>query len=224
MTAFWILFGLNCIPFGLWNYAKLKKDQNLMTKIWINTAVSAASIDSGRWYTLITCGFAHQNIFHFGFNMFTAYTMCRLLSLTPISGPAVMVVTLGSIVCGSGFFVIHKNAQAANSTNRLVQHTAYATSAIGASGGVLGLAALATCFFPRFPIYIMFIPIPIPLWLYTIGYAVIDTYYLDKSTGTAHAGHIGGTLFGTLAYALVLRRLAPQHGVSGMLTRYFGRR
>lgn len=89
--------------------------------------------------------------------------------------------------------------------------------ALGASGMVQGIAAAATLLAPVAPIYLMFIPVPIPLFVVTIGYVAYDTYNLDSKTSRiGHSAHLGGFAFGVLYYFLSLRRFG---GVWHMLAR-----
>lgn len=83
----------------------------------------------------------------------------------------------------------------------------------------MGVGAVATCLVPFAPMQIMFIPINIPLWVLTIVYAAVDTYYLH-STSVGHAAHLGGSIFGVCYYFTFLKRFG---GVWYMLGRGRGR-
>ena len=223
-SAYWLLLGLNIIPFVLWQYARSTRDMNLLNKLQRNATISIESINSGRWWTALTSTFSHQDPFHFIFNMFTAYTFCSILAQVPgMRGFHVLGLTVGSGLAGSGLWYAQQKLKV-DGASVFDRSRALHTSALGASGGVMGLAAAATCFFPFQRMFVMPIPFPIPLWLLTIGYGLIDTYRLDSATSrTAHAGHLGGLAFGTLLYAVSLRRLYPS-GVQHMIKRFFQRR
>ena len=69
----------------------------------------------------------------------------------------------------------------------------------------MGAAATATCLMPFAPMSLLFIPVPIPLWVLTGLYAAMDIWYLDTSTTVGHAAHLGGSIFGALYYFAYLR-------------------
>lgn len=125
----------------------------------------------------------------------------------------ILAIALGSAVAGSGGFLLNQKAKIINSAATRIRNfgnmrsSPQYASAIGASGAVMGVSAVATCLLPTMPISIFLIPISIPLWLVTAGYALFDGYYLDSQTSrTAHAGHLGGLAFGALYYAAYLRK------------------
>ena len=222
MNAYWIMLGLNAIPFALFAYAEAKKDEKLARWLNQNFLLSAESIDNGRWWTGITSAFSQAGFTHFAFNMYTAYTMCKIMTYVPgLHGGHVAAVMLGSAVSGSIGFVVSQRAKMARLPPGMERVHAYRTSALGASGSVMGLAAVTTCFYPTVPVNLMFIPIGIPLWVVTAAYFAIDAYRLDsQNTRTAHAGHLGGLAFGVGYYFLALKGLVP-FGVWTMIRRFF---
>lgn len=222
MNAYYLLLGLNAIPFGLWIYTQMTRNQRLGHQLQQNTLVSAAAVDQGRWWTLLTSAFSHQEIVHFAFNMITMRTMCQILSIVPnLHGGHVLAVALGSALAGSAGYVLQHKAAAKNSKNRVEAMEHYQARALGASGVVMGLSALATCFVPQMPLQLMFIPIPIPLWAITAGYFAVDAYYLNSQTSrTAHAGHLGGLAFGAASYFVMLKGVAP-FGIWYAISRMF---
>lgn len=132
-----------------------------------------------------------------------------------------LLVALGSGLAGSAGYVLQHKAAAKGSKNRIEALQHYQASALGASGAVMGLSAVATCFLPQMPLQLMFIPIPIPLWAVTAGYFAVDAYYLSSRTSrTAHAGHLGGLAFGAAAYFVMLKGVAP-FGVWYVISRIF---
>jgi len=225
MNAYWILLALNAIPFGLFTYAQATGNRKLEIRLLQNTLVSASNVDSGRWWTVVTSAFSHHNLAHFAFNMFTMHTMCSVLSRVPaLHGGHILGVALGAGIIGSTSFVMQQKTRMAASTSFSDRSQAYNSSALGASGSVMGLAAVATCFFPTAPMSLMFIPIPIPLWVITAGYFAIDAYRLDSQRSrVAHAGHLGGLTFGLASYFVTLKGLAP-FGIWKIIASFLGRR
>lgn len=72
---------------------------------------------------------------------------------------------------------------------------------IGASGAVFGILLAFGYLFPRQPIYLMFIPIPIQARWMVLGYGVLELLQgISNRAGdnVAHFAHIGGMIFGFL--------------------------
>lgn len=79
---------------------------------------------------------------------------------------------------------------------------------IGASGAVFGILLAFGYLFPRLPLYIMFIPVPIQARWVVIGYGAIELLQgISNNAGddVAHFAHLGGMLFG-LAMLVYWRR------------------
>lgn len=51
-------------------------------------------------------------------------------------------------------------------------------------------------------IYLYFL-LPIPAWLFGSILIFYDLFYVGKKDGVSHSGHLGGILFGGIAYALL---------------------
>jgi len=75
-------------------------------------------------------------------------------------------------------------------------------SAVGASGAVMGVLYAAIMLMPHMGLYLFFIPIPIPAWLFGILYLLYSIYGMKRQLGSiGHDAHIGGAIGG---YALML--------------------
>jgi len=75
------------------------------------------------------------------------------------------------------------------------------STGIGASGGIFALAGALAVIVPRMPVFIFFIPIPMPLWIAVIILLVISFVF----SGIAWQAHLGGLLLGLVA-GLIFRR------------------
>ena len=217
--AFWVLFGLNSISFATWWYARLTHNNSLMQTHISHTLTSLASLDRGHYWTVLTSAFTHHDPMHFAFNMLTLRTFCQIVGYVPgIGGWHIISIALASALAGSGGWLWQQkqklaslspvtSSRWANGRSSAAATQAYHGSALGASGSVMGVGAVATCLLPNMPITLMLIPIGIPLWIITAGYAVVDSYYLDSATSrVAHSGHLGGLVAGAAYYALLLRK------------------
>jgi membrane associated rhomboid family serine protease len=94
--------------------------------------------------------------------------------------------------------------------------------AVGASGAVSGVIFSSILFFPDSSIYILFLPIAIPSWLFGIGFLLISIYGIKSRAGNiGHEAHLGGAIIGILVsiifkpgmmtdrFTLILMLLAP---------------
>ncbi len=80
-------------------------------------------------------------------------------------------------------------------------------SAVGASGAVTGILYAAILLQPGMSLYMFFIPIPIPAYLFGIGYLLYSIYWMKQRTDNiGHTAHFGGAIGG---YAMALF-FAPQ--------------
>lgn len=226
MRAVWAIIGLNAAVFGAWQLALAKRDSKLLQQLRNNTLCSTENMRSGRYYTLITSALSHQEPMHFGFNMISFYAFGSIMSWIPgIGAVHVISLSIGSAVAGSLSWLYHQQTKNPQSQDRRwgpnAQHVSQIMSAAqGASGMVMGAAAAATCLMPFAPMNLMFIPIPIPLWIVTSLYAAVDIWYLDSGSRIGHSAHLGGSIYGVLYYLAYLR---GHGGVWKMIARRLGR-
>lgn len=177
--------------------APLSGSSDLRKALADHFTLSEANIAAGRYWTLITSAFSHQNPFHLLFNMFALNTFGTLMAANPGIGALHICTTAALSAIMGGYFQLQ--------TWRF-QHRERAY-ALGASGAVMGLGMAATCLVPLAPMQIMFIPVSIPLVFITLGYAFFDTYNVNNASSlVGHAAHLGGAAGGMLYYAVALRR------------------
>jgi membrane associated rhomboid family serine protease len=89
-------------------------------------------------------------------------------------------------------------------------------SAIGASGGVSGILFASIAMLPDLGIYLFFIPIPIPGYIFGLvyfGYSVYMMLNPRQHDNIGHAAHLGGAFFG-LVYAVAN---APERAMENSL-------
>ncbi|KAK4497159.1 hypothetical protein PRZ48_011609 [Zasmidium cellare] len=233
MRTVWTIITLNAAVFGAWQYAEMKKDRKVERQLYENVTLMEANIQAGRSHTLLTSAFSHRDVGHFAFNMFALHAFGSLLATVPgVSGVYVTALAVGSAAAGSVAWLYHlktKSQSQSVSRTRGVwsgfgggQITRHIQVGLGASGMVMGMGAAATLLKPFAPMYLMFIPIPIPLWILTTGYFAFDTYFLNSDTSrTGHSAHLGGAVFGAAFYFLALR---SRGGIWTMLSRGLRRR
>jgi membrane associated rhomboid family serine protease len=154
----------------------------LMQK-WI---LSPYRMTRSSWYTpFITSGFIHADIGHLFFNMFTFYFFA--FPLDTIMGPAKFAVLYfaSMIISDLPSFVKNRN------------NPSYAS--LGASGAVSGVVFGYILYEPLSRIYIMFIPVGIPAFVYAALYLVYCAYAARKQGDHInHSAHFWGSLAGVV--------------------------
>jgi len=140
-------------------------------------------IKRGEQFRMISSGFLHLAFSHLLFNMLTLYFFADVV-ISSIGYVKFILIYLASLLVGNLLsFYFHKNE--------------YNYSAIGASGAVSGILYSAILFYPNMSLYLFFIPIPIPAWVFGILYLLYSIYGMKKSLGNiGHDAHFGGALAG----------------------------
>lgn len=140
---------------------------------------------------LLASGFLHADFMHLLFNMFTLYFFSDII-ISFFGVSEYVIIYLIAILGGNllSLWVFRKDM---------------AYSAIGASGGVSGILFAAIALYPKLPILIMPIPIPIQGWIYGIIYLAFSVYGMKRSIGNiGHSAHLGGAIIG-LASVIILK-------------------
>jgi membrane associated rhomboid family serine protease len=141
------------------------------------------SIRSGEQFRMISSGFLHADLGHLFFNMFTLFMFAPVV-IGYLGDFSFVLVYAASLVFGSLLtFYFHKND--------------YSYRAIGASGAVTGILYSAILLQPDMSLYLFFIPIPIPAFLFGIGYLLYSIYGMKaKNDNIGHTAHFGGAIGG----------------------------
>lgn len=137
------------------------------------------------WYELFTSGFLHANFGHLFVNMFTLYFFGQIME--QILGPVYFLGLYLSALIVSGLPSLIKFRNDPN----------YAT--LGASGAVGGVLFAYIFLFPLESIYIFFIPIPIPAFIFGGLYLVYSMYESKQARGKInHEAHMAGAIWGII--------------------------
>ncbi len=140
----------------------------------------------------------HADITHLLFNMMSFFFLGEILELDLISKYGFFQGELHFLIIyllGAMFATIIPFA-------RHHDHSHYRS--LGASGAVSAIIFAFILWNPTVELSLMFIPIPIPAYLFGALYLGFE-YYMDKkgNTGIAHDAHLGGAIFGVL-YILII--------------------
>lgn len=143
------------------------------------------SIRAGEQIRMISSGFLHADLGHLFFNMFTLYMFAPVV-ISHFGDFSFVLIYIISLIFGSLLtLIMHKNE--------------YNYRAIGASGAVMGILYSSILIDPNMDLYLFFIPIPIPAYVFGIGYLLYSIYGMKaKNDNIGHTAHFGGAIGGYL--------------------------
>lgn len=140
------------------------------------------------YYRIITSAFIHVDYTHLIFNMVTLFSFAESVEI----GYSSFVIFLSFLlsVIGGGVYSLINNWKNDN------------YSAVGASGGVCGIIYSSIFLMESGSINLMFIPIPIPDYIYAVLFILVSHYLMKKGTDNiGHDAHLGGAFTGVI-YAI----------------------
>jgi membrane associated rhomboid family serine protease len=140
------------------------------------------------YYRIISSAFIHVNYTHLAFNMVTLFSFAEFVEIE-YSSNVIFLSFLFSVIGGGVFSLIN------NWKNNYY-------SAVGASGGVCGIIYSSIFLMESGSVYIMFIPIPVPDFVYAVSFILVSHYLMKKGTDNiGHDAHLGGAFTGVI-YAI----------------------
>lgn len=139
---------------------------------------------------MLTSGFLHVDWMHLILNMYVLYAFGNIV-ISFLGTLPFLIIYFGSLIAGSLYTLqYHKNEPY--------------YSAVGASGAVSGIVYASILLYPGMSLYLFFIPVPIPGYIFGVGYLLYSIYGMKKQVGNVgHAAHLGGAI-GGFALTLVL--------------------
>lgn len=157
-----------------------------------------AILHKKEYIRLLSSGFLHADIMHLVFNMLTLYFFAPIV-IQGFGNIGFIIVYLGAILLGNflSLYIYQKQPW---------------YSAVGASGGVSGILFASIALIPDLKIYLFFIPIGIPGFIFGLvyfGYSVYMMLNPRAHDNIGHAAHLGGAFLG-LIYAVIN---APEHAM-----------
>lgn len=167
---------------GFDNYAFLNKYKFQVSSVLGNEKIR-----------LLSAGFLHVDWLHLGFNMYALYLFGGIVA-SILGSPIFLIIYFGSLLTGNLYTLhYHKNEPF--------------YSSVGASGAVSGIVYASILLFPDMQL-LLFFAIPIPGYIFGVGYLMYSIYGMKKQLGNiGHAAHLGGTIGGfvlTLVFNPVL--------------------
>ena len=137
-------------------------------------------------WQLVTYAFMHGGFEHILFNMFGLWMFGGVIERTFGARNYAVYYFVCAIVAAVAQLLVVK----------YFTHGFYPT--IGASGALFGLLLAFGMLYPHEKMFLIFLPIPLPAWLFVIGYAAVELVLGVTGTqaGVAHFAHLGGMVGG----------------------------
>ena len=205
------LIALNFIIFLAVSLLGFFSSSNCEDTICKYVALQPSSILSGEnLWTVITSMFIHGSFFHLFVNMLSLFFLGSFLEKL-VGSKRFLFIYIISGILASLFFVFFAFAFGQNLT----------IPAVGASGAIFGIGGVLAVLTPKVPVYLMFIPIPMPLW-FGIALMLVLIWLVSAVAGLpiGNTAHLGGLIAG-LIYGFFLR-LKHKKKVA-MLNRFISR-
>lgn len=162
--------------------------------------VSAILGKSRQWDRLITSASLHGDWMHLIFNMMTLYFFSDVV-LYALGVWAYLAIYFLSIL-GGGLLAL------------FVHRREYYYTALGASGGVVGVLFAAIAIYPDMGVGMLFIPFYIPGWVFGIIYLAYSIYGMQTRQGNiGHDAHLGGAAVGLLFTIAMYPELLNENGL-----------
>lgn len=138
---------------------------------------------NGEKFRLFSSGFLHVDWLHLGFNMYALYLFGDIVTYN-LGVLSFLAIYFLSLATGSLYsLMFHK------------QEPYY--SAVGASGAVSGVVYASILIYPDLTLYMFPLPIPIPGYVFGVGYLIYSIYGMKKKLGNiGHSAHLGGAIGG----------------------------
>lgn len=132
---------------------------------------------------MLTSGFLHVDWLHLILNMYVLYIFGGFVS-TILGNFTFLIVYFGSLLAGSMYSLYYHKDEPFY-------------SAVGASGAVSGIVYSSILLYPGMNLYLFFVPIPIPGYVFAVLYLLYSIYGMKKQIGNVgHAAHLGGAIGG----------------------------
>jgi membrane associated rhomboid family serine protease len=85
-------------------------------------------------------------------------------------------------------------------------------TAVGASGAVTGIVYSSIILYPEMKLIMLFLPIPLPAYVFGICYLLYSIYGMNKNLGNiGHTAHFGGAISGLLVTILIKPQIIDEN-------------
>lgn len=142
------------------------------------------------WHRLISCGFIHADYGHLFFNMFALFSFGQFVE-------SAFGYYFGSIGITAYIIMYFLAVATADAYNLFKRKDDYGYRSLGASGGVSAVIFASILFNPFGKIYLFFIPVGIPAFIFGGLYLVYCAYMAKRAQDNiGHTAHFTGSLIG----------------------------
>ena len=161
-----------------------------------------------RWYQMLSYGLVHGGWGHLLFNMLTLYFFGDVVEnyFQAAFGPGTGIIL---------YLLLYVSAIAVSSIGDLVKYRDEPHySAVGASGAVSAILFASILFEPKIGIYMYFIPIPIPGYIFAPLYLLYCWWAAKRNMDNiGHSAHFWGAVYG-LVFPLICNPQIFHHFLS----------
>jgi membrane associated rhomboid family serine protease len=137
-------------------------------------------------WTIISSIFVHGGFAHIIFNMISLYFLGSFFLRAAGERSFLAVFFLGGLA-GNALYILLAPPNVIG---------------IGASGAIFAIGGALAVLVPRVPVYIFFIPIPMPLWMAILIFFLLSFLFSE----IAWQAHLGGLVLGLIAGLIIKRR------------------
>jgi membrane associated rhomboid family serine protease len=184
LNALWFLIALNVLIFVI-ELAVGGYPITATNEVVRFLGLTPALLSKQPW-TIISSIFVHGGFAHILFNMISLYFLGSLFLRAAEEKSFLAVFFLGGLA-GNALYILLAPPNVIG---------------IGASGAIFAIGGALAVLLPRVPVYIFFIPAPMPLWV-----AIIIFFFLSfLFSGIAWQAHLGGLLLGLVAGLILKKR------------------
>ena len=169
------------------NQATINFDNNVVT--WFSLPAAWNELAAKPW-TIISHMFTHVGLWHIIGNMLWLWMFGYILHDLTGNRKIIPIYLYGGLAGGLAFILAY------NFLPALLPDVSR-QSALGASAGVMAIAAAVTTLSPGYKVFTM-LNGGIPVWIITLIYLVIDLAQAPLSNSGGHIAHLAGALAGFL--------------------------
>jgi membrane associated rhomboid family serine protease len=180
LNALWFLIALNVAIFII----ELVVGGEPINKVIDLLGLTPYKLSQQPW-TIISSMFVHGNIWHILLNMISLYFLGSFFIRAAGERSFLAVFFLGGLA-GNALYILLAPPNVIG---------------IGASGAIFAIGGALAVLVPRVPVYIFFIPVPMPLWV-----AIMIFFLFSFLPRIAWQAHLGGLLLGLIAGLILKRR------------------
>ena len=149
-----------------------------------------SSIKKGEKIRMLSAGFLHVDYNHLFLNLFTLYVFSSQV-IAGVGSVNYLIIYIVSLYIGNYFAL------------KFHEKEPFYT-AVGASGAVTGIVYSSIILYPEMKLMLIFLPIPLPAYIFGICYMLYSIYGMNKNIGNiGHTAHFGGAIAGLFVTLLI---------------------